>query len=102
MWIGISALTCVEVLELLVSLCYTILKRIKQPRANVIEVQASDSPAQETRWCIISNQTFSITWTKDEGYGSYNNQNLLKLIKDLSRLTFFSPEQSKYLICNLK
>ena len=45
MWIGISALTCVEVLELLVSLCYTILKRIKQPRANVIEVQASDSPA---------------------------------------------------------
>jgi len=45
MWIGISALTCVEVLELVASLCYTILKRIKQPRANVIEVQANDSPA---------------------------------------------------------
>lgn len=72
MWIGISALTCVEVLELLASLCYTILKRIKQPRANVIEVQANDSPAQNTRWCIISNQTFSVARTKDEGYGSYN------------------------------
>jgi len=45
MWIGISALTCVEVLELLASLCYTIFKRIKQPRSNVIEVRANDSPA---------------------------------------------------------
>ena len=45
MWIGISALTCVEVLELMGSLCYTILKRIKQQRANVIEVQAIENPA---------------------------------------------------------
>ena len=45
MWIGISALTCVEVLELLASLCYTIFKRIKKPQSNVIEVQANDSPA---------------------------------------------------------
>lgn len=45
MWIGISALTCVEVLELMASLCYTILKRIKQQRVNVIEVQANENPA---------------------------------------------------------
>ena len=45
MWIGISALTCVEVLELLASLCYTILKRVKQQQANVIEIQANNSPA---------------------------------------------------------
>ena len=45
MWIGISALTCVEVLELLASLCYTILRKIKGERNNVIEEQPHDSPA---------------------------------------------------------
>lgn len=45
MWIGISALTCVEVLELMASLCYTILKRIKQQRVSVIEVQVNENPA---------------------------------------------------------
>lgn len=69
MWIGISALTCVEVLELLASLCYTIFKRIKQPRSNVIEVQANDSPAQDQfQSTIISNQAFSIARTKEEDY----------------------------------
>lgn len=45
MWIGISALTCVEVLELTASLCYMILKKIKQQRANVIEVREVENPA---------------------------------------------------------
>ena len=45
MWIGISALTCVEVLELLASLCYTILRKIKGERNNAIEEQPHDSPA---------------------------------------------------------
>lgn len=34
-------------------------------------------------------------------HGSYNNQNLLKRVKDFIK-TFFSLEQSKNLICNLK
>lgn len=45
MWIGISALTCVEVLELIASLCYAILRRIKGQGVNVIEVQSNESPA---------------------------------------------------------
>ena len=45
MWIGISALTCVEVLELIASLCYTILRKIRGQSVNVIQVQPNDSPA---------------------------------------------------------
>ncbi|KAJ7385393.1 hypothetical protein OS493_016475 [Desmophyllum pertusum] len=45
MWIGISALTCVEVLELIASLCYAILRRIKGQGVNVIEVQSNENPA---------------------------------------------------------
>ena len=45
MWIGISALTCVEALELIVSLFYTVLRRVKGQRVNAIEVQPRDSPA---------------------------------------------------------
>ena len=45
MWIGISALTCVEVLELIFLLSFTVLRKIKGTRDNVIEVQPYDSPA---------------------------------------------------------
>ncbi|CAH3156043.1 unnamed protein product [Porites lobata] len=45
MWIGISALTCVEVLELMMSLCYTVLRKIKGKSVAVLHVQPNDSPA---------------------------------------------------------
>ena len=45
MWVGISALTCVELLELMTSLCYMILRRIKHKQVDVTEVQPRDSPA---------------------------------------------------------
>ncbi|KAM7446205.1 ligand-gated sodium channel [Porites harrisoni] len=45
MWIGISALTCVEVLELMISLCYTVLRKIKGKSVTVLHVQPNDSPA---------------------------------------------------------
>ena len=45
MWIGISALTCVEVLELMMSLCYTVLRKIKGENVAVLHVQPNDSPA---------------------------------------------------------
>lgn len=45
MWIGISALTCVEALELMASLCSMILRKVKQKRTDVIEVQPNDNSA---------------------------------------------------------
>ena len=45
MWIGISALTCVEALELMASLCSVILRKVKQKRTDVIEVQPNDNSA---------------------------------------------------------
>ena len=45
MWIGISALTCVEALELIISLCYTVLRKIKGKSVTVVQVQPMDSPA---------------------------------------------------------
>nr|XP_058963582.1 amiloride-sensitive sodium channel subunit beta-like [Pocillopora verrucosa] len=45
MWIGISALTCVEALELMASLCSMILRKFKQKRTDVIEVQPNDNSA---------------------------------------------------------
>lgn len=47
MWIGISALTCVEVLELLAALSYMVFRRLKGGRNNVraMQVQQRDSPA---------------------------------------------------------
>ena len=45
MWIGISALTCVEGLELMMSLCYTVLRKIKGKNVAVLHVQPNDSPA---------------------------------------------------------
>ncbi|XP_068739704.1 amiloride-sensitive sodium channel subunit alpha-like [Montipora capricornis] len=45
MWIGISALTCVEVLELSASLCYAFWRKFKGKRNSINVVQPRDCPA---------------------------------------------------------
>ena len=44
MWIGISALTCVEILELLAFLCCAVWRNLKG-KQSVDEVRPGDSPA---------------------------------------------------------
>ena len=43
MWIGISALTCVEILELLASLCCAVWRKLKG-KQNEVVVRPRDSP----------------------------------------------------------
>lgn len=52
MWIGIFVLMCVEVLELMVFLCFMILRKVKQKWIDVIEVQLNDNFVQEIKFNV--------------------------------------------------